>query len=201
MSVRIKEYHRWEETHPFSFKRMRYPHFQFLLLTLLGQHNFITDAKKKIDAINHLREKEAKQKYFHEAVESKMPTFYTLDNIDINNKFEDLSEYSGLNKLTKNQVENLYHKNIISPVNKDGVVLPRHRLNSSAKAHVRTIDIDVSNMTQEEMIETIERVRRQRPNISPRPQSAPIRPTGRVIKEGKITPMPTKRPGLRSIKY
>jgi hypothetical protein len=43
--------------HPIP-ETMEYPKFQFFLLNLLGEREFVKKAKQEIDAINHLRMKE-----------------------------------------------------------------------------------------------------------------------------------------------
>lgn len=41
-----------------SWKKLEYPKFRFFILTILGAYEFVKEAKRQIDAINHVREAE-----------------------------------------------------------------------------------------------------------------------------------------------
>jgi hypothetical protein len=104
--------------HPFP-EKMEYPKFQFLLLNLLGERDFVRKAKQEIDAINHLRTKEWRNPTPPKGGTGQIGGSHTHSYPERGRKFDIndiylLDDAKGIEKFyNKNNLEKIINYNII----------------------------------------------------------------------------------------
>ena len=125
---------------PIPYRVIGYPRFRFWLLTLFGEIDFVDRMKAKIDEINRAEKTAwiATKPKVAPRPQSRMPVLFPQVN--------------GPNSYSREEIEEMYHKNRISPVNPDVQI---QELGNGR----RLIKVDVSKGSKKKVSEKLTKIR------------------------------------------